>query len=199
MRPSPFDGQVSAAPADTRNGEYVSGNFFRTFGVQPWIGRLMTDADDQEGAHLLRSSATASGETIWFDASVVGAGYQINGHSFSVIGVAAPGFLVRSLPVGECRTSGSARNRTSDRWRELAFKETKSELPGLDRRVTPGVNPKSLESKLKVELHEWLASHVLRWSREKSNSGNSRRSTSQPAVPGWPSCETTMRRDCGCC
>ena len=40
----------SRAPADTRNGEYVSGNFFRTFGVQPWIGRLMTDADDVEGA-----------------------------------------------------------------------------------------------------------------------------------------------------
>ena len=40
----------SRAPADTRNGEYVSGDFFRTFGVQPWIGRLMTDADDVEGA-----------------------------------------------------------------------------------------------------------------------------------------------------
>jgi len=35
--------------ADTRNGEYVTGNFFRTFGVHPWIGRLLTDADDQEG------------------------------------------------------------------------------------------------------------------------------------------------------
>src|SRR5215469_6905195 len=40
----------SQAPADTRNGEYVSGNFFRTLGVQPWIGRLMTDDDDREGA-----------------------------------------------------------------------------------------------------------------------------------------------------
>jgi hypothetical protein len=40
----------SLAPADTRNGEFVSGNFFGTFGVQPWIGRLMTDADDVEGA-----------------------------------------------------------------------------------------------------------------------------------------------------
>src|SRR5437868_14473665 len=39
----------SQAPVDTRNGQYVSGNFFRTFGVQPWIGRLMTAADDQEG------------------------------------------------------------------------------------------------------------------------------------------------------
>ena len=40
----------SQAQAETRNGEYVSGNFFRTFGVQPWMGRLMTDADDVEGA-----------------------------------------------------------------------------------------------------------------------------------------------------
>jgi len=30
----------SQSPADTRNGEYVSGNFFRTLGVHPWkIGR----------------------------------------------------------------------------------------------------------------------------------------------------------------
>ena len=27
-------------------------------------------------------------------------------------------------------------------------------------RVRPGVNPKSLEAKLKVEFHDWLASHV---------------------------------------
>src|SRR5499433_3873397 len=40
----------SQAPLDTRNGEYVSGNFFRTLGVQPWIGRLMTDEDDRESA-----------------------------------------------------------------------------------------------------------------------------------------------------
>jgi putative ABC transport system permease protein len=40
----------SQSAADTRNGEWVSGNFFRTLGVQPWIGRLTTDADDQEGA-----------------------------------------------------------------------------------------------------------------------------------------------------
>src|SRR3989440_4865307 len=39
----------SRAPADTRNAEYVSGNFFRTFGVQPWIGRLMTRAGDVGG------------------------------------------------------------------------------------------------------------------------------------------------------
>ena len=40
----------SQGPVDTRNGEFVSGNFFRTLGIQPWTGRLLTDADDQPGA-----------------------------------------------------------------------------------------------------------------------------------------------------
>src|SRR5215470_10505935 len=39
----------SQAPVDTSNGQYVSGNFFRTLGVQPWIGRLLTDEDDKAG------------------------------------------------------------------------------------------------------------------------------------------------------
>src|SRR3954453_223171 len=40
----------SPAPVETRNGQFASGNFFRTFGVKPCVGRLTTDADDHEGA-----------------------------------------------------------------------------------------------------------------------------------------------------
>jgi len=82
----------SRAPAETRNGEYVSGNFFRTFGVQLWIGRLTTDADDVEGAPPVAvMSYRIWNEKYGADSSVVGATYQINGHPFTVIGVAAPG------------------------------------------------------------------------------------------------------------
>ena len=42
----------SKETAAMRNGEYVSGNFFRTLGIQPWIGRMLTDADDQFGGGL---------------------------------------------------------------------------------------------------------------------------------------------------
>ena len=34
----------SSAPVETRNGEYVSGNFFQTFGVSAWRGRLFMDS-----------------------------------------------------------------------------------------------------------------------------------------------------------
>jgi putative ABC transport system permease protein len=152
----------SQAPVDTRNGQYVSGNFFRTFGVQPWIGRLMTDQDDQEGS----PSVAVMSYRIWHDKygsdpSVVGAGYQINGHPFTVIGVAAPGFFGAKL-------SGAG---MPDFWlpltSELLLDGATSRLKGpsmnfldLIGRVRPGVDAKSLEAKLKVEFHNWLASHV---------------------------------------
>jgi len=152
----------SLAAADTRNGEWVSGNFFRTMGIQPWIGRLMTDADDQEGA----PSVAVMSYRIWkekygSDPSVVGAGYLINGHPFTVIGVAPPGFYGAKL----------AGQGMPDFWlpltteliidRETArLKRPNTNFLDLIGRVRPGVNPKTLEAKLKVELHDWLASHV---------------------------------------
>jgi putative ABC transport system permease protein len=152
----------SQAAADTRNGEYVSGNFFRTLGVQPWIGRLMTDADDQEGAPPVAvMSYRIWKEKYGSDPSVVGASYQINGHPFTVIGVAAPGFYGAKLAGGGM----------PDIWipltSELLINGKTAQLKGPNRnfldligRVRPGVNPKSLEAKLRVEFHNWLASHV---------------------------------------
>ncbi len=152
----------SRGPVDTRNGEFVSGNFFRTFGIHPWIGRLMSDNDDRPGA----AAVAVMSYHIWSDKygsdpTVVGASYQINGHPFTVIGVAAPGFYGAKLdgwgmpdfwiPTNtEPLLDGEAQRlkRPNTNWLDIVG------------RVRPGVNPKSLEAKLRVELHGWLASHV---------------------------------------
>jgi len=149
-------------PVDTRNGQYVSGNFFRTLGIHPWIGRLMSDTDDQPGA----SAVAVMSYHVWSDKygsdpSVVGASYQINGHLFTVIGVAPPGFYGAKLdgwgmpdiwiPANtEPLLDGEAQRlkRPNTNWLDIVG------------RVRPGVNPKSLEAKLRVEFHGWLASHV---------------------------------------
>src|SRR5579864_854776 len=152
----------SQAPVDTRNGEYVSGNFFRTLGVQPRIGRLLTDEDDQEGA----PPVAVMSYRIWHDKygsdpSVVGAGYQINGNPFTVVGVAAQGVFGAKL----------AGWGMPDFWLPLTdellidgqtarLKRPSTNFLDIIGRVRPGVNPKSLEAKLKVELYDWLASHV---------------------------------------
>ncbi|HKX29581.1 MAG TPA: ABC transporter permease [Blastocatellia bacterium] len=151
----------SRGPVDTRNGQYVSSNFFRTLGVNPWIGRLMTDADDQPGA----PPVAVMSYHIWSDKygsdpSVVGASYQVNGHFFTVIGVTPPGFYGAKLagwgmpdlwlPVNtEPLLDGEAQRlkRPNTNWLDIIG------------RVRPGVNPKSLEAKLRVEFYGWLASH----------------------------------------
>jgi putative ABC transport system permease protein len=152
----------SPAAADTLNGEYVSGNFFRTLGIQPWMGRLTVDDDDREGA----PPVAVMSYRIWHekysaDPSVLGASYQINGHPFTVIGIAPPGFYGAKLAgwgmpdfwlplTAELLIDGdTARlNRPSGNFLDLIG------------RVRQGVNAKSLEAKLKVEFRGWLASHV---------------------------------------
>ena len=140
----------------------MSGNFFRTLGIQPWIGRLMVDADDREGA----PPVAVMSYRIWHDKygadpSVLGAGYQINGHPFTIIGVAPPGFYGAKLagwgmpdfwlPLTAELTIDGATAR---------LKRPNGNFLDLIGRVRPGVNAKSLEARLKVEFQDWLASHV---------------------------------------
>jgi putative ABC transport system permease protein len=152
----------SQGPVDTRNGQYVSGNFFRTLGVQPWMGRLMSDADDQVGAPLVAVMSYRAWQSKYAsDPSVVGANFEINGHAFTVIGVAPPGFYGAKLagwgmpdiwiPIT------SELVLATDVARPKRPNENYLDLLG---RVRPGVNPQALEAKLRVEFHNWEASHV---------------------------------------
>src|SRR5579862_3809019 len=152
----------SRAPVDTRNGQYVSGNFFRTLGMQPLLGRLMTDADDRVGAPLVAVMSYRVWESKYgADPSVVGSDFQINGHAFTIIGVTPPGFYGAKLagwgmpdiwlPIT------SEMVLATDVARPKRANENYLDLLG---RVRPGVNPHALEAKLRVEFHDWLASHV---------------------------------------
>jgi len=152
----------SPAAVQTFNGQEVSGNFFRTLGVQPWTGRLMTDADDQIGAAPVAVMSYRTWEMRYgSDPSVVGGSFQINGHAFTVIGVAPPGFYGAKL----------AGNGMPDFWMPITAEDllggavSRIKQPNLNfldllGRVKPGVSPTALEAKLRVELHDWLASHV---------------------------------------
>jgi MacB-like periplasmic core domain len=159
----------SPSPVETRNGEYVSGNFFRTFGISAWRGRLFNDADDQEGAPpaAVMSFRTWQ-EKYGSDSSVIGAAYQINGHPFTVIGVAPPGFFGAKISV----------DGMPDFWLPLTsepliagattrLKDPRLAWLDLIGRVRPGTNPKTLETQLQAELHQWLASHVADMSSQE--------------------------------
>jgi putative ABC transport system permease protein len=157
----------TSQPAQNLNGEFVSGNFFRTFGSSAWAGRVFTDADNVEGAQPV----AVMSHHVWqqkyaADPSVIGSTFQINGHPFTIVGVTPPGFYGAKLSGGnmpdlwlplstEPLLEGLIRGSTG-----VKLKSPNTNWLDLIGRVRSGTNPKALEAKLRVELHDWLASHV---------------------------------------
>jgi predicted permease len=147
--------------ADTRNGQFVSGNFFKTFGVGPWIGRVLNDADDHEGAPPVAVMSYHVWATKYnSDPSVVGATYQLNGKPFTVVGIGPPGFFGADLrgwampdfwmPLSTeplIRGKLAWLNTPSSNWLDIIG------------RVKPGTDPKALEAQLRLELRQWQMSH----------------------------------------
>src|SRR5215471_11691981 len=74
-------------------GTFVSGNYFRVFGLSPAAGRLLSDDDDQKGAPLTAVMSYDAWEQDYAgDPSVVGSAFYINAKPATIVGVAPKGF-----------------------------------------------------------------------------------------------------------
>jgi len=74
-------------------GEFVSGNYFRTFGLQPRGGRLFTDADDVQGAPIVAVMSFENWKNNYSgDPSVVGSTFFVNTKPVTITGIAPEGF-----------------------------------------------------------------------------------------------------------
>jgi macrolide transport system ATP-binding/permease protein len=72
---------------------FVSGNYFRVFGLSPAAGRLFVDSDDQKGASITAvMSYDAWMQDYGGDPSVVGSSFYINTKPATLIGIAPKGF-----------------------------------------------------------------------------------------------------------
>jgi predicted permease len=76
------------------DAEMVSGNYFDVLGVQPALGRLFVPSEDaaQEAAPVAVLSYSYWQRRFGSDARVVNQTVLINGHPFTIVGVAASGF-----------------------------------------------------------------------------------------------------------
>jgi len=76
------------------DAELVSGNYFDVLGVQPALGRLFVASDDvaQEANPVVVLSFSYWQRRFGSDPRIVNQTVSINGHPFTVIGVAASGF-----------------------------------------------------------------------------------------------------------
>jgi len=78
--------------------EYVTASYFSTLGVGSFAGRLFTPADDTEGS----PPVAVLSHHVWqmtygSDHSIIGSTFDIEGHAFTIIGIAPPGFFGETL------------------------------------------------------------------------------------------------------
>jgi predicted permease len=84
--------------ASPLRSEFVTGNYFSTLGVRAFGGRVFTPDDDRPGAvPVAVLSHRAWQNSYGGDPAVVGSAFFVEGHPFTVIGVAPPGFFGETL------------------------------------------------------------------------------------------------------
>ena len=75
-------------------GEFVSGNYFETFGLKPAAGRLLTGSDDVKGAPMVAVMSYAAWQRDYAaDQAVIGSTFWINTRAVSLVGIAPEGFF----------------------------------------------------------------------------------------------------------
>ena len=75
-------------------GEFVSGNYFRTFGLSPQAGRLLTDSDDVQGAPVAAVMSYRAWQRDYAGAAnIVGSTFWINTKPVTIAGIAPSGFF----------------------------------------------------------------------------------------------------------
>ena len=90
--------------AHSVNAEFISGNYFRTFGLRPAAGRLLQDSDDVQGAPVTAVMSYALWQRDYArDPSVVGATFWVNTRPVTIVGIAPEQFYgdrLQSTPPG---------------------------------------------------------------------------------------------------
>ncbi len=140
-------------------GEYVSGNYFQTLGVNAVAGRMFTSEDDRRGAPAVAVMSYRTWQQNYGgDPKIIGATFQIETFPFTIVGVAPPGFF------GDTFTSNPM-----DLWVPLSTEYlTDAEAPYNDvpsmawlrmiGRLKPGATTAGVADRLTADLQHWLTS-----------------------------------------
>ena len=138
-------------------GEFVSGNYFRTFGLEPRSGRLLMDADDVSGAPVTAVMSYLAWQHDYAgDASVIGSTFWVNTKPVTIVGIAPKGFYGDRLS-----------NTPPDFYLPIESMPVLASVPYVHDpdvdwlyiigRLKPGVSPIARQQKLSALLRQILA------------------------------------------
>src|SRR5271169_2280410 len=140
-------------PAKAERSEYVSGNYFSTFGIGPFAGRMLSPTDDTTGA----APAAVMSYQAWQseyggDPSLVGSTLYIQGQPVTIVGIAPPGFFgdrIRENP--PALWIQLAIEPVIERGNSILHVPNSNWLYAIGR-LTPGANVGPLQAKMSTTL-----------------------------------------------
>jgi len=179
-----FDGAPmslgGANGAERIYGSMVTNNYFETLGVQPALGRLFTRDDREEPGAAPVVVLTHHFWTRRFhrDANLVGKPILINGHPFTVIGVAPEGFRGTTLFSADVWVPMSMVAEAAPRQGEGMLTSRESAWLPMGGRLKPGVTRERAQAELA------LLGKALEREYPQANRGRGLRVAALSPVPG---------------
>jgi len=147
--------------ARASRGEFVSGNYFQTLGLQAFAGRMMLPSDDVNGAPTVAVMSYQAWQRDYAtDPAVVGSTFVLNTHPVTIVGITPPAFYGDRMsdsppdfymPMGTepVLLQGSILHKHESNWVYLLG------------RVKPGTALAPLQAKMSGSLRQWLASLAI--------------------------------------
>jgi predicted permease len=154
--------RVGNTTAKAERTEYVSGNYFSTFGLGAYAGRLLEPSDDVPGAAPVAVLSYAGWRASHAgDRNVIGSTFFVQSHPVTIVGIAPSGFFgdrvddsppalwipLNAEPILEGETS--------------ILKQPGSNWLYVLGRLKPGVSTVALQSKISTTLRHWMATQPL--------------------------------------
>ncbi len=137
-------------------GEFVSGNYFATFGVRALTGRTLMQSDDQPSS----APAAMLSHRVWqqefgSDPKVIGAVFVLDGHPFTIVGIMAPGFYGETLRSDPPDLFIPLNQEPLLMGKNTLLKQPNSWLRIIGR-LRPGAKPDGLGARFTGIMRQWL-------------------------------------------
>ena len=154
-----FSVRKGSAPSVPLRAEYVSGNYFTTLGVGTVAGRPITESDDREGAAPVLVLSYRAWQTLFDgDAQIVGSTVNVEGHAFTIAGIAPPAFFGdRVAPFPPDAWVALAIEPAMEGANSALLEKDEDWLYPLGR-LRAGVDRSALQAKLSTVLRRWMMS-----------------------------------------
>jgi predicted permease len=184
-----------SGPSEPFSGQFVSGNYFATFGIRASAGRLMSPNDDVRGNTPVAVMSYRTWQHYGGDPAIVGSTFIIDGVPFTIAGVTARDFFGDSL-----------RPDPPDFWMPLSSEPIVHKAGALlDHgdghwlyvigRIKPATSLPAVEAKINNALQQWFNANQPPHNDNERKTMERQHITLTPAGGGVSSLRQNYQRD----